>query len=124
MQSSVLATINEASLRAYVVWLPMLPDDNQAAATDGSALVSDSRAVHFWDVRRLLPPLFARVLGLPEGWPAWDVYLAYRAGASWGEAPPAPGFWQHQLGDLAAAPRLDGAMFAALVGELLRGSAT
>jgi hypothetical protein len=119
MQSSVLTTVHEASLRAYVVWLPILPDDNHAAAIGSSALVPDGRAAHFWDEQRVLPQSFARVLGLPEGWPAWDVYLAYEARAYWGEAPPAPAFWHHQLGNDLAAPRLDGAVFAAQLRELM-----
>ena len=119
MQSSVLAAIGDASLRAYIAWLPMLPDDNQAAALGASALVPDGRASHFWDERRLLPALFAGVLGLPRGWPAWDVYLAYAPGARWGAVPPPPAFWQHQLGELTAAARLDGDVFAAQVRALL-----
>ncbi len=120
MQSSVLATIDDASLRAYVVWVPILPDDNNAAAVESSAIVSDRRATHFWDEQGVLPQSFARVLGLPEGWPAWDVYLASEARAYWGEAPPAPAFWHHQLGNDLAAPRLDGAVFAAQLEELLK----
>ena len=119
MQSSVLATIKDVSLRAYVVWVPILPDDNRAAAIGSSALVPDGRAAHFWDELRSLPGPFALVLGLPEAWPAWDVYLAYGAGASWDEAPPAPVFWHHQLGDDVTAPKLNGAAFAAHVRELL-----
>ena len=119
MQSSVLETIDDPSLRAYVVWVPMLPSDSHSAAGESRAVVSDARATHFWDEQRLLPPLFARVLGQAEAWPAWDVYLAYGAGAYWGDAPPAPAFWHHQLGDLAAAPRLDGGTFATQVRALL-----
>jgi hypothetical protein len=120
MQSSVLETIDDPSLWVYVVWVPILPGDNHGAAVESSAIVSDRRTTHFWDEQRLLPLLFARVLGLPEGWPAWDVYLAYEARAYWGEAPPAPAFWHHQLGNDLAAPRLDGAVFAAQLPELLK----
>jgi hypothetical protein len=123
MQSSVLSTIDDLSLRAYVVWVPILPDDNHAAAIGSSALVPDGRAAHFWDEQRLLPALFAGVLGLSQDWPAWDVYLAYEAGASWGQAPPAPAFWQHQLGDVTTAPRLNGDVFAVQVRALLGESA-
>ena len=119
MQSSVLETIDDPSLRAYIAWVPILPDDSRSAAAENKALVSDVRATHFWDEQRLLPPLFASVLGMPEDQPAWDVYLTYAAGVRWGRVPPAPAFWQHQLGDLITAPRLDAVAFATQVRALL-----
>ena len=68
----------------------------------------------------MLPPSVSATVGLPEGWPAWDVYLAYPPGVRWGEQPPAPAFWHHQLGDdLDLAPKLDGPAFADGVRELL-----
>ncbi len=119
IQASVLDAIDDASLRAYVVWLPMLPDDREATAREACALVPDRRGAHFWDADGELPPTFASVLGLPEGWPAWDVYLAYPAGATWQDEAPAPGHWQHQLGDDVNAPRLDGETFARQVRRLM-----
>jgi hypothetical protein len=119
MQSAVLETIAEPSLRSYVVWVPILPDDSEATALASSALVPDGRATHFWDASRALPPLVAPVLGLPEGWPAWDVYLLYHRNARWDDAPPAPAYWEHQLGDEVKAPVLDGPRFAQQVRELL-----
>jgi len=124
MQTAVLETIDDPSLRAYVVWVPVLPDDSRSAAAENAALVTDARATHFWDEQRLLPPLFARVLELPEGWPAWDVYLAYQPGVLWNDLPPAPSFWHHQLAGLTAAPWLDGAVFAEQVRALVARSPT
>ena len=120
MQSSVLDTIRDPSLRVFVAWVPILPGDTAAPDAETQALVSDARAQHFWDEQRLLPPLFNATLELPEGWPAWDVYLAYPPGVRWGGQPPAPAFWHHQLGDeLDLAPKLDGPAFADGVRELL-----
>ena len=121
IQSSVLEQIDDPSLRAYVAWVPILPDDCEAAALQSRALVPDARATHFWDARKALPPLFAELLDLPEGWPAWDVYLAYRAGPAWVDAPPPPSFWHHQLGELDIAPWLDGEAFASGVRALMAG---
>lgn len=118
MQSAVLNEIDDPSLRVYVAWVPILPGDEKGPDESTLALVSDSRVAHFWDEQRALPGPFSRLLGLPEGWPAWDVYLAYPPGARWDDEPPAPSFWQHQLGDMPAAPKLDGATFAAGVSEL------
>jgi len=119
MQSAVLGAIDDPSLRAYVVWVPILPEDGLDAAQEARWLVSDARASHFWDAERSLPPLFAPIMALPEGWPAWDVYLAYGAGARWGDEPPAPAFWHHQLGEQVRAPALDGEAFANGVRALL-----
>jgi len=116
MQRDVLATIDDLSLRAYVAWVPILPDDSEASARESSALVTDPRVAQFWDATKALPPLFASMLGLPEGWPAWGLYLAYAPGAAWA-SPPA--FWHHQLGDDLDAPTLDGPAFAEGVRALL-----
>ena len=117
IQTAVLDEIHEPSLRAYVAWVPILPDDNEKAARESCGLVTDPRAAHFWDEQRVLPDTFASVLGLPEGWPAWDVYLAYPPGITWPAStqnapPPVPAFWHHQLGELDLAPKLDAPAFA------------
>ena len=119
MQTNVLDAIDDPSLRAYVVWVPILPEDGLDAARGAQPLVTDNRALHFWDAERSLPPLFAPLLGLPEGWPAWDVYLAYRSGVQWQDVVPAPAYWEHQLGDAVGAPKLDGERFAEHVRALL-----
>ena len=119
IQTSVLETIGDPALRAYVAWVPILAEDTAAPDASTLALIPDERAAYFWDAGRALPELFAGILGLPEDWPAWDVYLAYSAGARWEDEPPAPAFWHHQLGDLAIAPRLDGDAFAAQLRSLL-----
>ena len=122
MQHTVLEAIGDASLRAYVAWVPILPEDTETPDEETQALVSDARASHFWDEQRALTRIFSTLLGLPEEWPAWDVYLAYPPGARWGDAPPKPSFWHHQLGDLDLAPKLDGAPFAAGVREILQST--
>ncbi len=119
MQSQVLDQLDSSSLRAYVAWVPILPDDREEAARESSKLIGDSRASHFWDAEKALPPLLAPLLGLPKDWPAWDVYLAYPAGPTWEAEPPAPAFWHHQLGDLDVAPKLDGEVFKKQLRELM-----
>ena len=121
MQTAVLDTIAGPALRMYVIWVPILPEDSEGAARESSALVPDARAAHFWDAERALPELFSTLLALPEGWPAWDVYLAYARGVAWPDMPPEPSFWHHQLGEEPDAPVLDGATFAAGVRALSSG---
>jgi len=113
----VLAKLPGASLAVFVAWVPILKTDNEPEA-ETVALVGDGRARHFWDAGRLLPPLFKDVLGLPGRIPAWDVYLLYAAGVTWGDRPPAPPYWQHQLGNEVGAPKLDGAAMAAAISRL------
>ncbi len=118
IQAQVLDQVADASLRAYIAWVPILPDDGDAGARESSNLVTDERSSQFWDADKALPTLFAPVLGLPEDWPAWDVYLAYPAGPTWETEPPKPAFWHHQLGELDLAPKLDGDTFARQLREL------
>ncbi len=119
IQAKVLDQVADASLRAYIAWVPILPDDSGAAAEESSKLVTDERCSHFWDADKALLQPFADVLGLPQDWPAWDVYLAYPPGATWETEPPKPAFWHHQLGDLDLAPKLDGDAFARQLRELI-----
>lgn len=119
IQSEVLEQIDDSSLRAYIAWVPILPDDKHSEAVESMTRIPDARAAHFWDEQRALPELLNPVLSLPEGWPAWDVYLAYPPGATWAQAPPAPAFWHHQLGDEPKAPKLDAPAFAEQLRSLL-----
>ena len=119
IQTKVLDTITEPELRVYVAWVPILPDDSGSAANESSALVTDSRVSQFWDESKALPGPFAKILELPDGWPAWDVYLAYPPGARWDDGPPKPAFWHHQLPGLSIAPTLDAERFAQQLRELL-----
>ena len=119
IQTAVLEAIEGPSLRAYVAWVPVLPTDQSADAQEASSLVPDERASHFWDAEGTLARTFSRVLDLPSGCPAWDVYLAYPPGIRWELEPPGPPYWQHQLGGLAVAPQLDGETLAAHLRRIL-----
>ena len=121
MQTAVLDEIDDPSLRVYVAWVPVLAEDVEAPDEQTLALVPDRRARHFWDAEGHLPKLFHSVLQLPADWPAWDVYLAYPPGVTWGDKPPAPAYWEHQLGHTLDAPMLDGRAFAAGVRALVNG---
>src|SRR5690242_7118966 len=112
IQDQVLRTIKDASVRVYVVWVPILETDHSAPGQETLSLVSDKRAAHFWDSEGTLPGPFQSTLGLPPSCPAWDVYLLYRPGVKWTNRPPAPTYWQHQLGGVTPAARLDGKTFA------------
>lgn len=82
-------------------------------------IVSDPRALHYWDGNGLTMAAFQRVLNLPGD--AWDVFLLYGPGARWdGELPPKPDYWMHQLGGPEkGAPFLDPDVFARQANQLL-----
>ncbi len=109
-------------LRAYVVWLPILPDDDAAAAARASARCAGPRVLHYWDPDRALGDALGKALAIPprRDGPrvAWDVYLLFRPGARWGSA---PAFWMQQLDGVppTIAPRLDVATLRDRVNALL-----
>lgn len=105
--------VGAADLRAYVVWVPILPDDDAAAAARAAQRFTDPRVIHYWDEGRALGDALGETLALPSReagrahGAAWDVYLVYGRGARWGEAPSS---WMQQLDGLPVtrAPKLNG----------------
>ena len=101
----LFATCPSQTVEGIVLWIPMLPSDDAAAAAVQADVWPGNRVQHWWDGAWEMSRLFQRSLGLRE--PAWDVYLLYRPGIRWeGEAPPAPSFWMHQASDAGADPDL------------------
>lgn len=99
VQREVLEKISSPSLAAYLVWLPVQPNDNHHHAIGARRLALDSRAQHFWSAEQRLGQDLARALPLDENCQlAWDVYLVYSPRALWpSPQPPTPNFWMHQL---------------------------
>lgn len=110
----MLDTVTDTNLRAFIAWVPILASDQHMPDTDTVALVGDKRAIHYWDEKGRLPRLFQKTLGLRPKCTAWDVYLIYPPGVKWGNDPPKPVYWQHQLGALQ--------IHRAWMGKLLRKS--
>jgi hypothetical protein len=118
IQSKVLSKIKDPAVRAYVVWVPMLPMDAAGAVAEATKYMPDRRVSHFWDAEGVLKKDYAAVLQLEQ--PAWDVYFAYGRDAEWkAERPPDPAYWMHQLSQLGQERRLDPEQFAAEVNKLL-----
>lgn len=83
-------------LKAFLVWLPIRAADDPEEAALQTAAFRGPRLGEGWDAEREIGDLFAERLALKGT--AWDVYLVYDRGVRWdGDAPPAPGFWMHQL---------------------------
>lgn len=144
IEDMVLKKINEADVRVYAVWLPILKTDSADRVAHAMGRLPDSRVRHFWDNRAELAGKYSHVLGLEadlQGWissifsrlvaayncslhysgpsPAWDVYMLFGQTAQWKGEPPAPDFWMHQL-KLLKLNRLNGPKFASEVKRLLR----
>ena len=107
-----------------IVWLPMLPADNVAAARSMAARFHDKRVAQFWDPGRLsgkgwsadfqVGVARARLDSLPPGhpyrkvvedWvadpanvPMWDVAYFYAPGVRWSGRIPPPTWWTKQMG--------------------------
>ena len=124
IQKQVLDKIKDPKIRVLVVWVPMLAFDTQPPDKETLAIVSDGRAKHFWDEKRVTPGLVAATLGLPDGKLAWDVYMVFRPGVRFDRTAPKPDYWEHQLTGVTQAPRLDGDRFASKLRSILGRSAT
>jgi copper chaperone CopZ len=109
-------------LRGFVVWLPMLPTDDERAAMAQAGAFTDARLRQEWDGSRASGVLLSKTLNLKRA--AWDVYLLYAPGVKWtGDVPPQPTFWMHQLRADSGADQkacLNPAVFLSKVAELLR----
>ena len=87
MQEQILERYPQADLRVYVVWLPVMPlDNNRVAVTD---TMPDRRATHFWDNERSVSDELARAYGSP-GQLLWDEVFVFGPDAKWGSGPPRP----------------------------------
>ena len=99
VQQEILEAMNHEKLKFYVVWTPVLQEDDRHAAVKAMGHVSDERAIHFWDADKSLGFSLGKVVTLPrERQLAWDVYFAFDASAEWVDGPPPPADWMHQLG--------------------------
>lgn len=100
MLKSVLEDFSKADIEVSIVWIDMLPSDNEAAARKTAKMFTDARVRQFYDPRRtrLAGKAFAHGLIRPGAGVAWDIYMFYKPGDTWDEHPPKPIDWMHQLG--------------------------
>ena len=110
-----LKNVSDDSVRAYIVWLPILGGDFEGEARKLSNSFRDKRVSYFLDPDTETGKLWQQTLGIP--FVAWDVYFLYGPDAQWEKEPEKPAFWMHQLG-LKIAPRLDGKVFTEKLREM------
>jgi hypothetical protein len=92
----VLKPFPDADQSVLVVWIAMMGGDNPESSQKAAAKFSDNRVTHFFDPKQTAGKAFAASLGHGDEI-AWDFYFFYPAGAEWGELPPEPEVWMHQL---------------------------
>jgi hypothetical protein len=88
VQKEILEEHPDSDIGVYVVWLNMLSGDSRSGWDE--CVMSDPRATHLWDERRLASRAFA---GEVEGAapPVWDAYLLFGPETTWGGGdPPRP----------------------------------
>ncbi len=76
----------------------MLTEDSETAAQESAVRLDDPRVLHFYDPAKRSGKAIADSVAW-DGHIAWDIYLFYETGIRWGEAPPLPSYWMHQLKD-------------------------
>jgi hypothetical protein len=117
----VLEKIQAPEIRIYAVYLPILGGDQESSVPSASKQIPDRRVSYYWDGKGDLGQRYSRILQLPEGRTAWDVYLVFDRNVEWkNESPPSPDFWMHQLHDVSPERRLDGNRLAAEINKLLQ----
>ncbi len=115
----VFERIQDPELRAYVVWEPIHPTDDRAAAEDSAALLADPRVTHFWGNHRFTGSAFQKAVGMST--PAWDVVLAFGGNRRWrGGQAPVPDLFQHNLAKNPELPQ-DRLLHGDKLGEEVRG---
>ena len=120
VQTTILDRFKDEKIKVYVVWTPVLREDDRRAAVAAIGHVSGGRAEHFWDADKSLAFSLGKIVTLPrERKLAWDVYFVFDPKATWGNGPPKPSTWMHQLGT--DKRTLDGDKLRASVEDLLKG---
>ena len=91
-QKNVLATIDNPSLTAYVIWAPK--NGGREKHVDRVLdLVTDTRATQYWDGDGSAVDTYDSMFGI-EGRPCAGVFMLYRADAVWeGNSPPMPDYF-------------------------------
>lgn len=114
----VLQKIDHEDLRLYMVWLPILDDDDREAAQRSANRILDPRVTHYWGSDQELTRAFKAPLGLEEG-KAWDIFVLYDDDAAWADEVPSPFSFMHQRLPLPEERTLDARELAREVRSLL-----
>lgn len=96
VQRAIVQGFPGADVSVSIVWINMLPLDSKETARVSARIIEDPRVRHFYDPERRAGKAIAGSLG-GQGKTAWDMYLFYTKDSEWGNCPPTPVDWVHQL---------------------------
>jgi hypothetical protein len=102
VQEQVLEKLPNAKMAVYVVWVPSYSTDNFEFTKKGMAIFKDKRVKQYWDgdLRIAGEKGYGSMISLPRDAPiAYDVYMYFKKGVMWGEKPPKPIDYMHQVFD-------------------------
>lgn len=124
MQKEIVEAYPQENLAVYVVWLPMIPTDSEAAARRSATMYRDSRLHQYYDPDRLTGIAYSKDLKLeqfrelldslpsdhplkqrikdwfsmsPEERPVWDAAYFFPAAVKWTGSLPKPAMWTKQM---------------------------
>ena len=98
IRDEVVIKLRGEPLSTFSVFIPMVGSDAKAPAEKAASELAKHGVKSYWDGDRKLGTAYAKLFGNPEGLKvAWDVYFVYGPDAVWGEGPPKPAFYMHQL---------------------------
>jgi len=98
VRQAILEGFPDADISVGIVWIDILELDSEAAAKRAmEGFRPDSRVRHFYDPEQRVGRAIAQSLGTGATKVAWDIYLFYERGGEWGDGPPVPVAWMHQL---------------------------
>lgn len=87
-----------AKIRVLILWSPIRPGDSRWTARDAAHYLSDSRSIHFWDLWQFGARSYTKKLNYAPGESAWDIYVGYKEGLTWGPEIPESTFWMQNHG--------------------------
>lgn len=110
-------------MAVYVVWLPALnfqsPSTLQKNGAGAAKLIADPRVRFYSDPKGVTGTAYGKRMNIAESSPAWDIYFVFGVDVRWGNEPPRPDYWMHQLWGLDPKLLLDGPVFCEHVKKLL-----
>ncbi len=119
VQKYVLDEIADERLKVFVVWGPMLGEENREDTDRASTFLHDPRSTHFWTPLHAVAETFRGPAGLPEDELAWDTFHLFGPGAEWTEQLPRPLAVMHVEKSLPAEQRLNGIELRRQIAQLL-----
>ncbi len=109
--------VDDPRLATFVVHVPTL-GAREANVAPASHLIANRYTMQYWEETGITGKLMQQAMGADKY--VWDFWTIYGPKTVWSDdRPPAPDFWQHQLGFLPPEKRLDANAFAAKVDEFL-----